>query len=61
MTTITILASLGVVFGALSLEAILLFVLETPKGKSIVKRIKHGFRHWWWKNFNWKDDFVEKD
>lgn len=61
MNTITILASLGIAFGAWSLEAILLLILETPKCKSSIKKIKNSIRHWWWKNFNWKEDWVDQD
>ena len=65
MTVISILAMTGVLLGALSLEALLLLLLSIPKVdswvKSTKKKIKNKFRHWWWKNFDWKTDFVEKD
>ena len=59
MTTLTLLMTTGIILGVLSLEAILLFVLEIPKVKAITTRIKTGIRYWWWKHFNWKDDFVD--
>lgn len=55
--TIQVLACMGILFGTLCLESIVLLALETPVVKSIIKKI----RHWAWRNFNHKKDFVDKD
>ena len=55
-----ILANLGVILGVLNLEAILLLILETPTAKKLVRKIKNKVRHFFWKLFDFKNDFVEK-
>ena len=60
MNMVILLAMIGVGLGALSLEAILLILLETPKGKKFGKTIKNKIRHFFWKYFDWENDFIEK-
>ena len=64
ISTVSILAQLGVVLGALTLEAILLIILEIPKVSQFVKKTKrklvNKIRHFFWKCFDFKNDFVEK-
>lgn len=57
---INVLANIGIVLGALTLEVIFLLLLETPTGKRISKKIKNKIRHFFWKYFDFKNDFVEK-
>ncbi len=57
---IEILAGTGIILGALTLEAILLIALETSTAKKIVRKIKNSIRHFFWKYFDYKNDFVEK-
>ena len=58
---ISILAQIGIVLGALALEAILLIILEIPAVKRFNKRIRNKVRHWFWYNFNFTSDYKEKE
>lgn len=57
---ISVLAELGIILGALTLEVIFLMILEIPGVKKFNKKIKNKVRHFFWKSFDFKNDFVEK-
>ena len=55
----------GILFGFLSLETLILILVNIPKVakliKTIKRKIKTKIRFWFWKNFDYKNNFVEKD
>lgn len=65
MNAITILTMFGILFGFLSLETLILILVNIPKVakliKTIKRKIKTKIRFWFWKNFDYKNNFVEKD
>lgn len=65
MNAITILTMFGVLFGFLSLEILILILVNIPKVakliKTIKRKIKNEIRFLFWKNFDYKNNFVEKD
>lgn len=65
MNAITILTMFGILFGFLSLETLILILVNIPKVakliKTIKRKIKNEIRFWFWKNFDYKNNFVEKD
>lgn len=65
MNAITILTMFGILFGFLSLETLILILVNIPKVakliKTIKRKIKNEIRFWFWKNFDYKLNFVEKD
>lgn len=57
---IELLAYIGFILSVLSLEIIIIFITEIDAVKRFNKKIKNKIRHFFWKMFDTKHDFIEK-
>ena len=57
---IQLLAYMGLILSALSLEAIIIFITEIDAVKRFNRKIKNKIRLFFWKIFDTKHDFIEK-
>ena len=57
---IQLLVYIGLILSALSLETIIVFVTEIDAVKRFNRKIKNKIRHFFWKVFDTKHDFIEK-
>lgn len=51
----------GASLAILNLEAMACVAIDLPPIRGWLRKRKEAIRHWWWMNFNWRDDYVSKD